>query len=151
MWKKILLGILAFIILVVVLSFWLTSGMSDVANKQLDALRKGDINTAYSLTSKAFHDDTSLDKFQLFMDKYPAFKNNREASWGSRQVSGNTGVLVGTLTANDGTAMQVEYHFIKENNEWKILGFGLTNVGAKTAPAQAPAPAVAPTTAPAVK
>jgi hypothetical protein len=149
MWKKILLGLLAFIVFVVVLAFWLTSGISEVANKQLDALRKGDVVTAYSYTSKAFQADTSIDRFKAFIDKYPALKNNRESSWSSREISNGNGTLVGTLTANDGTTLPVEYHFVKENNEWRMLNLVLPNVGAKSVTEQAGAPSSATAPAPA--
>jgi hypothetical protein len=40
--------------------------------------------------------------------------------------------LLGTLTATDGAVTPVEYHFVRENSEWKILGFGIQRPGLTT-------------------
>ena len=134
MWKKVLLGIVAFVILVVVLVLFFTKSLSDVANKQLEALRKGDTIAAYSYTSKDFQSSTSLDNFKMFINSYPSLKNNKSASWAEREINNNMGKLKGSLVAVDGGVTPAEYHFVKENKEWKIIGIQLTASGASTAP-----------------
>lgn len=122
MWKKILLGILAFIAIVLILAFILTRGLAGVASMQLTALRNGDIKAAYSYTSSEFKANTSEAEFAQFVDIYSVLRNNKSASWSSRERKDNTGTLKGTLTAQDGMVVPVEYHFVKENHEWKIIG-----------------------------
>lgn len=148
MWKKILLGILAFIVFVVILAFVLTKSISDVANKQLQALRQGDMVGAYALTSKDFRAQTSLEDFEKFVKKYPSLKNNLKSSWSERTINNGQGTLKGKLTATDGGVTPIEYHLVKENNEWKILGFSLHNAGAtidSDVSKEAAKPVVAPT------
>lgn len=134
MWKKILLGIVIFIVIVVALALFLTRSLSEVANKQLDALKKGDIAAAYSYTSKDFQAAVSMKDFEKFLNAYPGLKNNQKTSWGERTISGSTGTLRGTLTATDGGVTPVEFHFVKENDEWKILGIGVNQAGTQVAP-----------------
>lgn len=140
MWKKVLLGIAGFIILVVVLALVLTKSISDVVNKQLQALRQGDMITAYALTSKDFRNSTSLADFEKFVSNYPALKNNAKASWSSREINNGQGSLKGELIAIDGGVTPIEYRLVKENDEWKILGFSLKLSGA-TVSENAPKPA----------
>jgi hypothetical protein len=121
MWKKVLIGLIILIAIVVELSLFLTKGLSDVANKQLDAIKKGDITVAYSYTSKDFQNSVSLKSFEKFINQHPMLKNNQKISWGERSFSGSTGILKGNLIANDGGATPIEYQFVKENKNWKIL------------------------------
>jgi hypothetical protein len=133
MWKKILIGIIALIVIVVTLALFLTRGLSEVANNQLQAIKKGDTITAYSYTSKDFQSAVSLKNFEKFIDRYPVLKNNKKISWGERSFEGNTGLLKGDLTAADGGVSLVEYHFIKENGIWKVLGIGFNPSGIQNA------------------
>lgn len=129
MWKKILLGILGFIVLVVVLAFVLTKSISDVANKQLQALRQGDMVAAYALTSKDFRAQTSFSDFEKFVNTYPALKNNKSTSWSEREINNGQGSLKGKLIALDGGVTPIEYKLVKENGEWKILGILIHRAG----------------------
>lgn len=136
MWKKILLGVGAFVVIVITLALLLTSSITDVANKQMDALRKGDTVKAYSYTSKDFQGYTSLADFEKFFDKFPSLKNNKKAKWSDRKIENNTGILKGSLIANDGAVTPVEFHFVKENSEWKIIGIQLHPTGAQASSSQ---------------
>lgn len=134
MWKKILLGIAAAIVVIVVLVLVFTKSLTEVANKQLTALRAGDIAQAYTVyTSKDFQAGTSQKDFEVFLSHYPSLKNNKGSSWSERSISNNTGILKGSLTSNDGAVTPVEYHFVKENDEWKILSIVVQPTGTKIA------------------
>lgn len=139
MWKKIILGIVAFIILVVVLALVFTSSITSVADKQLTALRHGDMVAAYALTSKDFRNSTSLAEFEKFVNTYPSLKNNQKASWSAREINNGQGTLKGKLVAMDGGVTPIEYHFVKENEEWKIIGISLHQSGATTITSQSEA------------
>jgi hypothetical protein len=143
MWKKILLGILAVIVLAIVLAFVFTKSLPEVANKQLEALHNGNITAAYSYTSKDFQANTSMADFDKFVNRFPSLKNNKKTSWSSREISNNTGTLIGSLTATDGGVTPIEYHFVKENNEWKILSIQTKATGAQTSDAQSQSKSVA--------
>lgn len=131
MWKKILLGIVIFIVLVIGLVFFFTKSLTEVANKQLDALKRGDMTAAYSCTSKDFQATTSMADFTAFIDKYPSLKNNASASWLKREISNNIGTLSGSLKSVDGAVTPIEYRFVKENGEWKVLGILVNPTGAQ--------------------
>lgn len=125
-WKKVLIGIVVFIIGVIALAMWATSGIVKVAEEQLSLIKSGDINGAYALTSGTFKQATSLEVFTEFVNAYPVLSKNASVSFTERQVEGVQGYLYGTITAEDGTTMVVEYELIKENDAWRIVGINLT-------------------------
>lgn len=127
--KKVIIGIVVFIVGVFWLAMAATQGIADVANSQLKALRDGDTIKAYSYTSKDFRDATSLEDFQKFVDSYPSLKNNQEASFSDRETSNDVGTLKGTLKSSDGGSTPIEYKLVKENGEWKILSIRLNPTG----------------------
>ena len=53
LWQKILLGIVVFIVLVVTLAMWATSGLDEPVKRHFAALRTGDAVSAYSELSVA--------------------------------------------------------------------------------------------------
>ncbi len=115
---------------IIAIAMFATSGINDVANEQLKALRGNDVAKAYALTSKDFQAATSLDKFQAFVDAYPALKSNESSSFTNRSIENNEGTLEGTLKSKDGGITPVTYKFVKENDEWKILSIELKPAGA---------------------
>ena len=128
---KILLGIVVVIAAVVGIAFYATSGIVDVANKQLVLVGEGKIDEAYQqYTSKDFQAATSLEQFKAFVEAAPSFKNNKDSTFTSREISNDTGSLEGTLTGPDGVATPVKYALIKEGGEWKILNIDLPKAGA---------------------
>ncbi|MCX6763936.1 MAG: DUF4864 domain-containing protein [Candidatus Moranbacteria bacterium] len=129
MWKKILIGIGVFIIVVIILAFSATSGIVKVAEKQLNLIASGDLKGAYALTSQEFQRSVSYDKFMAYVNNYEVLKNYKGHTFTSRETQGDTGTIKGTLTAKDGTAAPVEYKFIKEKGEWKILSVDLSSTG----------------------
>jgi len=125
LWKKILIGIGVFILLIIILAFSATSGIVKVAEKQLNLISSGDLKGAYALTSQEFQKSVSYDKFMAYVNNYAVLKDNKGHKFTSRETQGDTGTIEGTLTAKDGTTMPVEYKFVKENSEWKILSLDL--------------------------
>lgn len=142
--KKILIGVVIFIVGVIVLAMVATQGIADVAKGQLKALREGDMIKAYSFTSKDFRSATSLENFQKFVDSYPSLKKNESVSFSDRETNNDTGLLKGTLKSVDGAATPIEYKLIKENGEWRILSLKLNPAGAGIN--QEPQPSTAQTT-----
>lgn len=111
-----------YIILLICFVLYFTSGLTGVIQDQISALRAGDLNKAYySYTSKDFQDSTSLLDFKKFINIVPELKNNKSASFTDREFKNNEGTVKGTIESNDGATISIEYHLVKENNEWKIL------------------------------
>lgn len=129
--KKILIGVVVFIIVIVVVALVATQGISDVAKGQLEALKKEDYIKAYAYTSIDFQKATSLEEFKKFVAAYPSLRNNESSSFTNREIQNNEGTLQGTLTSRDGATTPVEYKFVKEKGEWRILSIKLKTTGAK--------------------
>lgn len=131
LWKKILIGGVLFVIVVLVLALLLTKGIVTTVEKQLTALRNGDYYTAYALTSKDFKNTVSFEAFQDFVKRYPSLSKNKSHSFKERSIENNTGILKGTLQSEDGAITPVEYKLVKEDSEWKILAIILSPTGFK--------------------
>jgi hypothetical protein len=129
LWKKILIGVGVFILLVIFVSFSATSGIVKVAEKQLNLISSGDLKGAYALTSQEFQRSVSYENFVNYINNYEVLRNYKDHKFTSREIQGDTGTINGTLTAKDGTVSPVEYKFIKENGEWKVLSINLSASG----------------------
>jgi hypothetical protein len=127
LWKKILIGIGVFILLVIMLASFATSGIVKVAEKQLNLVESGNLKGAYALTSSEFQGSVSYDKFMAYVNNYEVLKNYKDHKFNEREINGDTGTIKGTLTAKDGTTSPVEYKFVKESGEWKILSLNLSS------------------------
>lgn len=123
--------ILSLSLLFMVLSY-LTGGLIDTANKQLEALRKGNLQDAYSYTSQEYQKAISFAHFQQWLAENPELQNNQSAAFPQRGVTHspiktstnylNSGFLEGTITTKEGKSVAIKYIFLKENDQWKIVG-----------------------------
>ncbi|CAM3013677.1 TM2 domain [Legionella steigerwaltii] len=115
---------------VFIIIFLLISSLTYPINHQLSALKTGDIEKAYSYTSKDFQKTTSLSDFKKFINQYPSLKNNKSAFFNERIIENNIGLVKGTLTATDGAKTPIEYRLIWEDGAWKILNIKVRYTGA---------------------
>ncbi len=128
-WKKILGGLVVFILLLIALVMWATSGMSDVANEFFIHVKTKHYKDAYNLTSSDFKGSTSLDAFSKFiqsnrLDEY------KDSSWSERSINGKVGILKGVITLKNGDNIPIVLQFVKSSNdEWKILGIKKDRAG----------------------
>lgn len=127
---SILIWLIMFALSILSLVFYVTSGLVNVVNQELNSLKAGDIQKAYSYTSKDFQKATSLESFKQFIEHYPSLKNNKSYFFNERIIENNRGVLKGTLTANDGAQTPVEFQLIQEDGTWKIIGIKVIITGA---------------------
>lgn len=118
----VLAAIIIYITALVAFVMYATSGIADTVQEQLSAFRSGDIEKAYSYTSKEFQDSTSLEAFKKSIDQIPALKNNESASFNQRQIENNNGMVKGTLKSKDGKITSVEFKLVREGETWKIIG-----------------------------
>lgn len=125
---KIILAILAVIAIIIGLALYFTGGLSSAAREQLTAIQSGNIESAYSMTSKAFQESTSLDKFKSYVEQNPILKDYNSISFTERNVENGVGYLRGIIKNADGMQMKIEYQLVKEDNKWKIQGMQLTPI-----------------------
>lgn len=107
---------------IIMFAIYLTNDLVTIIEKQLIAARANNFQESYSYTAKDFQRSTSLDTFKQFLNQYPPLSHNASMSFSKREMNNNRGVVVGTLKAEDGTVIRIQYLLIKENNQWKILG-----------------------------
>src|SRR5262249_34694085 len=112
---------------------------------QINALHARDFNKAYyNFTSPQFRQTTSFEEFKYFIESFPHLNKNKNALFGNLE-SKPDGVtsIQGTVTSQEGETLKVEYDFIKEGNEWKILGIKLFRPTSGPEPS-APSPQIGP-------
>src|SRR5262245_58351190 len=101
-----------------------------MVNDQLGALRRNDIDRAYSYCSLAFQKSTSRDNFLKMVEDYPILKNAKEfASMDRSKNVGGITILKGTITGEDGSKLPAEYQLVRENDKWKIQFLKLSPTG----------------------
>jgi hypothetical protein len=116
----IVLGVLAALALaIVILVFFLTSGVTKTADLFFQAVRDGDMETASTFLSEDFKAATSREELEGFL-RGTALANYSSATWSSREVSGNTGKVEGSVKTAEGGAIPVQIQFVKEKGKWKI-------------------------------
>lgn len=101
---------------------YFTGGAADTVRYQLSAIRTGDLEKAYSYTSKQFKEATSYDAFREFIDQVPALKDNESSSFTSQSINNNEGVIGGTVRSREGTVTSIEYLLVYEDRAWRIEG-----------------------------
>lgn len=117
----IVLGVLAALaFVIVILVFFLTSGVTKTADVFFQAVRDGDMEAASSFLSEEFKAATSREELEAFL-RGTALVNYSSATWSSREVSGNTGKVEGSVKTEDGGTVPVQIQFVKEKGKWKIL------------------------------
>ena len=133
-WLKIALGVVAGIIAVIVaivyIAIWATSGLVEPVDRQLAALKAGNMEAAYAETSQAFQDATPMQAFTVFVDQNPILKDTASHSFTNRSINNGIGVLEGQLTSSSGAVVPVTYQLVKENDAWKIQHIQLNPAGA---------------------
>jgi len=140
-WHKIAVaaaGLAVVIIALVALVFYATSGLTDTGTRFFQAVRAGDYEAAYALTSQELQRDNSLEELKAYVEGN-GFDTVIESSWSSRSMSGNTGELSGTLTTESGRVVPVEIRLVNEPDGWKINAIerdiaGLSDGASQTMP-----------------
>jgi len=119
----VIFGVMPMYVFLVALTILLgTDGMTGVVNNQLEAIRNGDLDKAYSYTSSGFQEETTMNTFKTFVDAYPVIKNNTRASFPTREMENNQGYLSGKIFDKSGDSISIEYQLVYEAKGWKILG-----------------------------
>jgi len=120
MWKKILGGFVTIIVLIIGITMYATSGMTEAVNEFFIHVKTKHYNDAYDLLSDDFKQSTSKNEFKAFLiqNSLTEYKN---ASWDSRSFENNMGKLEGTVTTKSGDSIPLTIQFIKNQDVWKIF------------------------------
>jgi hypothetical protein len=124
-WKKIVTWAFLFIVGVFALASIITSGLMVPVDAHLTALRSGDIETAYTHTSRDFRASTPLPAFQKFVQAYPALTKHTNFSMVERSFEGGEGRVIGHLLMQDKKIARIEFIMIEDGDNWKIQGLEL--------------------------
>ena len=119
MWKKILGGIVIFIVALVAIVMYATSGMTEVANEFFIHVKTKHYDDAYNMLSEDFQKSTTEDTFKNFLMQN-SLTEYKSASWGERSFEGDTGKLAGTIETNSGGSIPLTMNLIKNGDSWKI-------------------------------
>lgn len=133
-WLKVTLivvaGLAAVIAVSVYVALWATSGLIEPVERQLAALKAGNMDAAYAETSESFKGATSMEEFTAFVDQYPALKDAADYSFSNRSINNGVGQLDGKLISSTGGVTPIEYRLVKENDVWKIMYINVNPPGA---------------------
>lgn len=95
----------------------------DVVEGQLKLLRTLEVEKAYNdYTTKEFRNKTSLEDFKKLIAKYKVLANNNLFQYQSFYIEDDIASLGGELHSVDGVTVPVEFDFILEDGQWKIMG-----------------------------
>lgn len=104
-----------------------TSGLVEPVERQLTALKAGDLDAAYAETSSAFRQGTSRDDFQEYVDRFPILRNAASHTLTNRSVENDIGTVSGSLIAGSGALTPIALQLVKEGEAWKIVNLKLGN------------------------
>lgn len=117
----IFIGFMLLFALIIGISFYATRNVVAAVQGQLDALKAGDINKAYSYTSKEFQKHTNFENFKVFLSEAPMLANHKSISIPDRQIENDIGEVKANIEGTDGKKYAVEYQLVHEDGQWKII------------------------------
>ena len=100
--------------------------LTDLIEGQLKAITAHDINRAYySYGSADFLKTITYGDFRRLVSRYSVLYDNQAFKFDRKNSNASIVSVYGSLTSRSGDSLEVEYDFVHENGEWKILGFQL--------------------------
>lgn len=106
--------------------------MISTITKQLDLLKKRDIDSAYNeFIAGEQKKETTLEKFRDFIKNYPAFTNYTSMNVKEPYIENNIGKITIELLNDEGTTV-VDYTLGFEDNAWKIWGMHVQSIPSTT-------------------
>ena len=131
MWKKILGGFIALIVIVVGLVFWATSGMTEVADNFFKEVKAKQYDKAYAMLSEDFKRATSEKQMIAFLEG-SGLTEYKSSSWGNRSFEGEKGKLEGSITTESGGAVPLTINFVKAaDGTWQIYSIAKPEAGTR--------------------
>ena len=119
--------IIAFVTILLVAIFFLTSGITDSADDFFKNVKAKNYSDAYSNLSVDFKKATSEEDFIIFL-KSSGLIGFKSSFWNSRSIENSRGKLYGTVKTEN-SSIKTTINFIKEDGDWKIFSIKTDNAG----------------------
>ncbi len=105
---------------------YITAGLVNTVNGQLNALSRGNYKEAYAYNATEYKKVFSLNYFTTWVQQFPELSNNKYAIFDQRSINSynkwlDAGFIEGTLISKNGKQITIKYILIKENGTWKIV------------------------------
>jgi hypothetical protein len=107
-----------------------SNNASSIPVKQLETIKAGEIEKAYTYMSTAFQQQSSLAAFITFVNQYPILQEFKNVNFTENKIDKVNALLTGTLEGADNRKMVIEYQLIKESNGWKVQSIRLAPMSA---------------------
>jgi hypothetical protein len=101
-------------------AFVLTQGAADAAHAELALIRQGDLDSAYDALGTAYKGRMSREEFTRLVEEHPVLRDNRDATFFSRNFENDQAVLGGVVTSMSGQSEHVRIELVKEDGRWKV-------------------------------
>jgi hypothetical protein len=99
------------------------SDLYAVVERQLGALRGGDISRAYEDASREFQRRYNMEQFAAMAQaEYPGMTHVSRAEYGLVQTNGRHATMQVYLIGQDGEVMPCVYMLVREGESWRIDG-----------------------------
>ena len=127
LWQKIVLGLVALVVAVIVLAYVASNGAAKVSNEFLKDIQSKQADQAYSLFSKEAKDSTDQTTFRETVDRIGPLLNTKAKQTG-RQVQDSTGSparaqVTYEIKGTDGVNYKITIQLVKQDDEWKVNAF----------------------------
>ena len=129
LWLKIVLGVAAFIVIIVVFAFVATNAPAKVSNEFLNDIQAQQADQAYSLFSKEAKEATDQASFKETVGRIGPLLNTKEKQTG-REVKDSTGSPASAqvkyeIKGTDGIDYEITIQLVKQDDQWKGTDKGI--------------------------
>jgi hypothetical protein len=143
---KVMLGLAVLGVGFIALIFWVTASLPRAADQFFKHIAANDYDAAMAMTTPDFRASTDRAALEAFV-RSNGLDGYKSASWTSRSMDNNAGMLEGSLIVTDG-AIPIAVNLVKHEGEWKIQNVRKADAGVSTDSGPAPASPVSTVPAP---
>lgn len=123
LWPRLLLYLIIGIIILIFLIILLTPDLTGLVTKQLKAMQEDQLTEAYyRYTSKGFQETHPYASFKQFVRTTPLLQHFTSVKISDINFKESTATLQADLIGGGSVDARVNYHFVKEDNQWKVAG-----------------------------
>jgi len=114
-------GIVATIVGIVVLAFYLTSDAVQAADELLNSIGEGRLEEAYRSTASGLRAAQDEAQF-IHAVSFLGLTDYQSRTWMQRSVRGNAGKVEGAITTRQGVSLPLRVEVVYEDGKWKVFG-----------------------------